>query len=220
MASNTDQENSIYPLVAVDTVIFTVINQKLSVLLIQINSGHYDSKWAVPGGLVGLSENLDEAAVRVLSEKASLKDIYLEQVYTFGEIDRDVRGRSISVAYFALIDHPKNIEPNELEYYKDIEWFSIENLPSMAFDHEKIVRVAHERLKEKLGNTSIVYTLLPEEFTLTDMQRIYEIILEEKLDKRNFRKKIKAIDIVAPAGKIQEGVGHRPAELYRFKAKR
>jgi 8-oxo-dGTP diphosphatase len=205
------------PYLAVDTVVFTIINQKLSVLLIQIAEGIYSGKWAVPGGLVNSDESLDEAAVRVLSEKANLKNVFLEQLYTFGHPERDRRGRSVSVAYFALIPAPEKIEVAKKEYYRDIKWYSVDDLPDMAFDHKKIVAVAHERLKSKLSYTNIVYSLLPKEFTLTQLQRVYEVILGEKLDKRNFRKKIESLGILRDLDKRQDDVSHRPAKLYSFK---
>ncbi len=205
------------PLLAVDTVVFSVVDGVLSALLIQINSGNYQGKWAIPGGLVKVDESLDAAAIRVLRAKTSLKGIYLEQLYTFGDPKRDIRGRSVSVAYFALINTPKDIEIKTLEFYKDIKWFPLDKLPEMAFDHKIILSVAHKRLKDKLSYTNIAYSLLPHEFTLTDMQKIYEIVLGEKLDKRNFRKKIKSLEMLESLGRMQEEVTHRPAELYKFK---
>ena len=207
------------PYVAVDTVVFTIIGGKLSVLLIQIETGIYKDKWAVPGGLVGADESLDDSATRVLSEKANLKNVFLEQLYTFGDPNRDERGRSISVAYFSLIPDHKKFEIVKKDYYKDIKWFSISTLPDMAFDHKKIISVGHERLKNKLSYTNVAYSLLPKEFTLTQLQRVYETILERKLDKRNFRKKIESLDIINDTNKIQSDVSHRPAKLYSFKNK-
>lgn len=205
------------PLVAVDTVVLGILNGELSVLLIQINEGPYKDKWAVPGGLVRMDEGLDEAAVRVLTEKTSLKNVYLEQLYTFGNPKRDIRGRSVSVAYFALVAHPEELDIETLDYYKEIKWFPVNKLPELAFDHKDVIRTAHERLKAKLSYTNIAYSLLPKEFALTDLQKVYEMILGETLDKRNFRKRLKTFDIVEPTGKMQSDVTHRPAELYRFK---
>ncbi len=205
------------PLVAVDTVVLGILDGRLSVLLIQIGEGPYLNKWAVPGGLVKMEESLDEAAVRVLTEKTSLKNIYLEQLYTFGDPKRDMRDRSVSVAYFALVGHPEKLDIESQGYYKSIKWFHISELPEMAFDHNEVVKVAHERLKGKLTYTNIAYSLVPEEFALTDLQRVYEMIMEEPMDKRNFRKRLKNLDLVEPTGKMQTDVTHRPAELYRFK---
>jgi 8-oxo-dGTP diphosphatase len=216
-SKNSNNLNKTGPLVAVDTVVFTIFNGNLSVLLIQIDSGPYKEKWAVPGGLVKIDEDLDDAAVRVLSEKANIKNLFLEQLYTFGELDRDVRDRSISVAYFALVSNPDKLEISTQEYYKAIDWLPVNTLPEMAFDHKKIIETAHERLKGKLSYTNIAYSLLPKEFTLTQLQRVYEVILGRSLDKRNFRKKINSLDFVEELDKRQKDVTHRPAKLYKFK---
>ena len=205
------------PLVAVDTVVFSILDEKLHAVLIQINEGVYKNKWAVPGGLVKLNESLDEAAVRVLVEKTSLENIYLEQLYTFGEIKRDTRGRSISVAYFALVNNARALNLKTKEYYNDVKWTPVSKLPTMAFDHKEIIRRAHTRLKSKLSYSNIAYSLLPKEFTLSELQKVYEIILGEKLDKRNFRKKIDSLGILEELNKKQTGVTHRPALLYKFK---
>ncbi len=204
------------PAVATDVLIFTIKDNKLNVLLIKIASGPYKNKWALPGGLVQINETLDMTAKRVLQEKAGIKGIYLEQLYTFSDLNRDIRGRVISVAYFALVDSDKfNLKTME-KYYSDIRWHSVNSLPSLAFDHRKIVKYGYNRLKGKLEYTNIAYGLLPYEFTLPEMQKVYEIILDQKLDKRNFRKKIKLLNIIEPTGKVKHA-RTRPAKLYRFK---
>jgi 8-oxo-dGTP diphosphatase len=205
------------PYLAVDTVVFSIIKKKLSVLLIKIDGGPYKDKWAVPGGLVKEKESLDEAAVRVLNEKTSIKNIFLEQLYTCGDPDRDVRGRSVSVAYFALINNADKLELTTQDYYGGIEWFPVDKLPKMAFDHKQVIELAKKRLRAKLSYTNIAYSLLPVEFTLTQLQRVYEIILGHGLDKRNFRKKIDSLGIVEDLEKKQTDVTHRPAQLYKFK---
>lgn len=202
-------------LIAVDTAIFSVIDGALRVLLIRIGSGPYKGKWALPGGLVRPEESLDQAAERVLSEKAGVDDIYLEQLYAFGGVDRDVRGRSVSVAYFALVNSDRCL-PATIEYYSDIAWYDTAKLPKLAFDHTKIVSVGIDRLRNKLGYSNIAYGLLPKEFTLTELQTAYEIILGHELDKRNFRKKILDIDLVKETGKIRKSGQSRPARLYSF----
>jgi 8-oxo-dGTP diphosphatase len=201
--------------VAVDAVIFSVIDGALRVLLIQIKGGRYDGKWAVPGGLVSPTESLDEAADRVLSEKAGVDGVYLEQLYTFGDTSRDVRGRSVSVAYFALVDG-EDFFPKTNEYYADIAWKRVDRLPEMAFDHRAIVSYAHERLIAKLGYSNIGYALLPREFTLSELQSVYESILGKTLDKRNFRKKIQEIGLVKETGNVRRLGATRPARLYSF----
>ena len=207
------------PLLAVDAVLFTVMDESLKVLLIQIEGGEYDSQWAVPGGLVLKGEKLDKAVARVLNEKANVEDVYLEQLYTFGEPNRDKRGHSVSVAYYALIDHPEKLDVKTMEYYQNIKWFDIDELPKMAFDHKMIIQYAHERLKAKLTYTNIAYSLLPEKFTLPQLREVYEVIYGEDLDKRNFRKKILNRGLVEETGERQEDVSHRPAKLYRFSKK-
>jgi 8-oxo-dGTP diphosphatase len=200
---------------AVDTAIFSVIGGRLKVLLVRIGSGSYEGKWALPGGLVRVDESLDMAAERVLSEKAGVDDIYLEQLYTFGAVDRDVRGRSVSTAYFALVNSDRCL-PAVIEYYSDIAWYDAERLPKMAFDHLKIVSAGIDRLRNKLGYSNIAYGLLPKEFTMTELQVAYEIILGHELDKRNFRKKIQDIELVRETGNIRKSGQSRPARLYSF----
>ncbi|HWQ60069.1 MAG TPA: NUDIX domain-containing protein [Candidatus Fimivivens sp.] len=204
---------------AVDTAIFSVIGGRLKVLLVRIGSGSYEGKWALPGGLVGVDESLDMAAERVLSEKAGVDDIYLEQLYTFGAVDRDIRGRSVSIAYFALVNSDRCL-PATIEYYSDIAWYDAGRLPKLAFDHLKIVSAGIDRLRSKLGYSNIAYGLLPKEFTLTELQTTYEIILGHPLDKRNFRKKIQDIGLVKETGKIRKAGPSRPARLYAFADRR
>ena len=204
------------PKVAVDSLIFTIREKSLNILLIKINSGPYVNKWAIPGGLIKNNENLDKAAKRILSEKAGIKGIYLEQLYTFGDVKRDVRKRSISVSYFALVDSDK-FSPRTTEYYSDIKWWPIDKLPPLAFDHKEMVNCGRERLQAKIEYSNIAYGLLPREFTLTELQKVYETILGRKLDKRNFRKKIKMLNILEPAKKTRTGQKNRPAKLYQFK---
>lgn len=204
------------PAVAIDAVLFTIEKDKLKILLIKINHGPYKKKWALPGGLVQLKETLDDAAKRVLFQKTNIGDIHLEQLYSFGDLDRDVRGRVISVAYFALINNPDNFKIRTTPYYSEISWWLVKKLPAMAFDHQKITDYALKRLRSKIEYTNIVYSLLPKEFTLSEMQKVYEIILSHKIDKRNFRKKMNSIGLIEKTGKKQKGKNHRPAELYKF----
>jgi len=202
-------------LVAVDTLIFSVIRGKLKVLLVQIASGPYKNKWALPGGLVRKEESLDEAAERVLSEKAGVDGIYLEQLATFGEVKRDVRSRSVSVAYFSLVNSD-DFRPKMTEYYLDIAWHNADHLPVLAFDHKEIIAYGKERLASKLAYSNIAYALLPKEFTLTELQSLYESILGRALDKRNFRKKIQEVKLVKGSGKMRRDGPSRPAKLYMF----
>lgn len=210
----SSQENIIR--VAVDALIFTIKENLLHVLLVQIRQGPYDKKWALPGGLIKADETLDQAAKRILKERAGIQGVYLEQLYSFGEVERDVRGRSISVAYFALV-HSDIFRPKAAEYYADCGWREVDMLPPMAFDHKKIIEYGVERLRSKIEYSNIVYGLLPKEFTLTELQNVYEAILGKKLDKRNFRKRVLMIPLVEPTHKTRVGKKNRPAQLYRFK---
>lgn len=204
------------PALAVDTLIFTIREGKLSVLLIQINKGPYLGQWALPGGIVQIDETLDEAAKNVLAKKAGISGVHMEQLYSFSATDRDVRGRVVSVAYFALVDSDQ-FEPRTMDYYADIQWKLVDALPEMAFDHKEIIQYGVSRLRSKIEYSNIVFGLLPKEFTLTEMQSVYEAIIGHTIDKRNFRKKIMTLDILSETDKERTGLKNRPAKLYRFK---
>jgi len=205
-----------YPKVAVDLIIFSIVDSQLSVALIQMKKKPFENKWAFPGGLVNIKESLDDAAKRELKEKTSISKVYLEQLYTSGEVNRDPLNRVVSVVYFALLDN-KNLHLKTSVKYKAIRWFPIKKLPSLAYDHNKIAIIACERLKGKLKYTNIVYNLLPRYFTLSQLQHVYETILDQSLDKRNFRKKIQTLQILKSTKKYKTDGTHRPALLYSFK---
>lgn len=209
-------KNFTHAVMATDIVIFTINGNELKVLMIKMKKDPFKNLWAVPGGLVKVDESVDYSAKKHLKNKTGISNVYLEQLYTFGRVDRDPLGRVVSVAYFALVPSD-NIKLKTTDEYEDVDWFSVNKLPSMAYDHKEIVRVAIARLKAKLEYTNVVYSLLPSEFTLTDMQKIYEIILERDLDKRNFRKKILTLGIIKKTDKKTEGGASRPAYLYKFK---
>ncbi len=209
------------PNVAVDTVLFTIIDNQLHVMMIQIGSGVLENYWALPGGLVHLEESLDQAAQRVLFEKAHVKNIYLEQLYAFGSIERDPRSRTISIAYYALVNNANTTDIHQASYYKDVQWFPIHMLPTdVAFDHKDIIAFAHDRLKESITQPKTLASLLPIRFTLSRLQRIHEIILEQEIDKRNFRKKLIALELVKKTKEKEDGMAHRPAWLYEFTSQR
>lgn len=192
------------PVVATDVVIFTIKNEKLHVLLIKMKKHPYERCWALPGGLVDGNESLDDAAKHQLIVKTGVDDIYLEQLYTFGNIDRDPFGRVISVAYFALL--PSDVRSlKTTSEYGAVEWKSTQSLPPLAYDHKEIIGAALLRLQAKLKYSNVAYSLLPDEFTLTELQKTYEIILGKSLDKRNFRKKIEALKILKKANKKRVG---------------
>jgi 8-oxo-dGTP diphosphatase len=208
-----------HPRVAVDLIIFSIVKEELSVALIQMKKKPFEGKWAFPGGLIGIEEELEEAATRELLEKTNISDIYLEQLYTAGGVKRDPLGRVISVVYFALLNS-NEITLKTTTKYKAIRWFPINELPQLAYDHSKMAQIAYERLKGKLTYTNIVYGLLPDCFTLSELQRTYEIILNRKLDKRNFRKKILSSKTLIATDKHRSTNAHRPALLYSFKEKK
>lgn len=203
------------PALTVDCVVFGIDVNELMVLLIQRDLPPFEGQWALPGGFVHMEESLSEAAFRELQEETGLDKVYLEQLYTFGEVDRDPRGRVVSVAYYALVklsDHRVQAATDA----RDAQWFPVWDTPTLAFDHAKILSMAMERLKGKVRYQPIGFELLPKKFTLTQLQKLYEVILERELDKRNFRKKILAMEILVELDEVEKGVAHRAARLYRF----
>ncbi len=204
------------PQVSVDIVVFTVRNNGLQVLLVRRGREPFRGSWALPGGFVNMEESLDEAAMRELQEETGLSQAYLEQLYTYGRPDRDPRGRVITVAYFALI--PSDA-PVRLEGGSDADqaaWWDPEEFPDLAFDHAEIITYALRRLRYKLEYSAVGFELLPAEFTLTELQNTYEIILGENLDKRNFRRRILEAGVIEPTPRYRSGEG-RPAQLYRYR---
>jgi 8-oxo-dGTP diphosphatase len=203
------------PSVTVDVVMMSLRQKDLQVLLVKRRSWPYEGMLAIPGGFVNMDESLEAAAKRELQEETSVQDVYLEQLYTFGDPGRDPRTRVITVVYFALLDSER-LQVQAASDAADVGWFSVYELPQLAFDHEQILNYALNRLRGKLDYTTIAFSLLPEQFTLRELQRVYEIILHRRLDKRNFRKKILSTGILEDtAEKKMEGT-HRPARLYRF----
>src|SRR6266700_874048 len=199
--------------VMVDIVLFTIRDRQLQLLLIRRLAKPFEHRFALPGGFVGEEESLDAAAVRELREETGVEKVYLEQLYTFGDPKRDPRGRVITVAYYALASDTQVLRAGTDA--ADARWFPITELPSLAFDHRKIVEYAHQRIRNKLDYTNVGFELLPDKFTLTELQLVHEAILGENLDKRNFRRKIIQKGIVKPA-KEWRHTGRKPAQLYRF----
>jgi 8-oxo-dGTP diphosphatase len=200
--------------VTVDVVIFTLRDDDLQVLLVKRKVAPYAGRWAIPGGFVGLDEPLEEAARRELQEETGVRDVYLEQLYTFGDPKRDPRGRVITVAYFALVPAPLAVSAGSDAV--EARWWSMDDLPALAFDHAKILDYALTRLRYKLEYTAAGFHLLPEVFTLSELQKAYEIILGVELDKRNFRRKILEAEVIEEVGEYRTGEG-RPAMQYRFR---
>jgi len=204
------------PALTVDIVVFTLRESQLSVLLIQRKEPPYVGMWALPGGFVNMDETLEVAAQRELEEETGLQESYLEQLYTYGNPDRDPRGRVVTVAYFALIAADASIQAGGGSDATRAAWHPVEDLPTLAFDHAEIITYAIRRLRYKLEYTAAGFELLPEEFTLTELQITYEIILGEQLDKRNFRRRILEAGIIEPTPHMRTGEG-RPARLYRYR---
>ncbi len=203
------------PSVTADVIIFALCENGLRVLLIKRGRPPFEGMWAIPGGFVGIDESLEGAALRELEEETGVHDVYLEQLYTFGDVDRDPRGRVITVAYFALIP-VTDISPRAGDDAAETRWWSIYDLPPLAFDHADILAYALQRLRYKLEYTAVGFELLPETFTLSELQAAYEVILGEELDKRNFRRKILSAEVIEETGVYRTGDG-RPAKLYRFR---
>ena len=207
------------PALTVDCVVFGLDDADLKLLLIRRCHEPFAGQWALPGGFVHVDETIDAAARRELSEEAGLSRVFLEQLYTFGELDRDPRERVVTVAYYALV----NLAEHKAKASTDASeaaWFSLSKLPKLAFDHAEIVRVARQRLQGKVRYVPIGFELLPRQFTLTQLQRMYEKILGRELDKRNFRKKILGMDLLIELDEVQRGVAHRAARLYSFDEKK
>jgi 8-oxo-dGTP diphosphatase len=201
----------------VDNVVFGVDDDALRVLLIRRGLPPFLGQWALPGGFVRLDETVADAARRELQEETGLARVYLEQLATFSAIDRDPRERVVSVAHYALVrlsDHRVQAATDA----RDAAWFAVDDVPGLAFDHDAILAAARDRLRAKVRYQPIGFELLPTAFTLTRLQRLYEIVLERTIDKRNFRKKVLAMGILEALDRVEQDVAHRAARLYRFDA--
>lgn len=200
-------------LVTVDIVVFTIRKGDLCVMLIKRLAEPFAGQFAIPGGFVLPDESLGEAAARELEEETGYRAKYLEQLYTFGEPDRDPRGRVITVAFFALVAEDQVLTAGSDA--GEVQWFSIANLPPLAFDHSQILEVAHERLKAKLEYSAVGFSFLPTEFSLTDLQAVHESILGHPIDPRNFRRKLDSRGLVKETDRVRY-TGRKPAKLYTF----
>jgi 8-oxo-dGTP diphosphatase len=198
--------------VSTDVVLFSIRHERLEVLLVN----QYDQCWALPGGIAGIAEDLENSALRNLQEKTGVSGVYLEQLYTFGRPDRDPHGRVVSVAYYALVPTQQLrilTRPQE----KRLGWFPIDGRPPLILDHGEIIAMAHGRLAAKLAYSTIALQFMPQRFTLSALQSVYETILGEPLDKRNFRKRILAMGCIEATGELLRAGNYRPARLYRAK---
>ncbi|HIP33685.1 MAG TPA: NUDIX hydrolase [Crocinitomix sp.] len=205
--------------VAVDAVVFGYSDNKLKILLIQQKFGSTTNKWALPGGFVKDAETLEQAVIRELNEETGVKANYLEQLYTFGAINRDERARVIAVSYIALIN-PKNYSLKADTDAIDAKWFDINDIPKLAFDHKDIITKGLERLKAKINYQPIGFELLNSKFPFSDLENLYQTILSKKIDRRNFRKKLLSFEILQETTEFQNIGSGRPAKLYKFNNKK
>ena len=199
--------------ITVDTVILTIKDNALQVLLIKREKEPFIGKWAIPGGYVRMSENLEQAAVRILKEKTDVDNVYLEQLYTFGDPLRHPDARVITCVYFALVRY----EDVKVMASDDVAWYPVDKLPPLAFDHKEIIDYTRARTRLSLRSCPVAYQLLKEKFTLTEMQRVYELIMGKELDKRNFRKKVLGTEGLIELDEFTKASSKRPARLYQYK---
>ncbi|MFN8345733.1 MAG: NUDIX domain-containing protein [Spirosomataceae bacterium] len=203
------------PSVTIDCVVFGYASEQLSVLLLNRKEDPFANQWTLPGGFLNLEETFEVAIERILSYKAGLVGLYLEQLYTFGGLDRDPRGRVLSISYYALVN-PQQFELVVGQMANDLRWCSVDDLPELGFDHHHIIEMARQRLAAKVTYQPVGFELLNEQFTMTELQDLYERILGESLDRRNFYKKIMATGILKSTGERRTGLKSRPAELFTF----
>jgi 8-oxo-dGTP diphosphatase len=206
------------PALTVDCVVFGLDDEDLKVLLIQRDAPPFEGRWALPGGFVQMDETLEESALRELQEETGIENVFLEQLYTIGAIERDPRERVVTVAYYALVklsDHRVQAATDA----RNAAWFAVHDVPRLAFDHQTILRMAHERLRGKVRYQPLGFELLPTKFTLRQIQHLYEVVLDRPLDKRNFRKKILSMGILIELDEVETDVAHRAARLYKFDSK-
>jgi 8-oxo-dGTP diphosphatase len=205
------------PGLTVDCVIFglDLDEETLMVMLIERDLDPFAGMWAIPGGFVRTGETLEVAAARELREETGIEDVFLEQLYTFGDPGRDPRGWVVSVAYYALVS-PEKHPAHAATDARQARWFPADRLPPLAFDHARILKAALARVRGKLTYAPIGFELLPRKFTIKQLQKLYEIVLGTRLDNRNFRKKIFGMDVLRELREMQTGVPHRAARLYEF----
>ncbi|MBK8951118.1 MAG: NUDIX hydrolase [Chitinophagaceae bacterium] len=201
--------------ISVDCVIFGYDDKDLKVLLIKSDLEEFEGLYSLLGDLVRPDEDLDTASYRILKERTGLDDVYLEQVHSFGSLDRHPSGRVITVAYYSLVDiknHRLRVDSNELH------WHSIQTIKNLAFDHKLILDTCSARLQEQVMDYPVIFNLLPEKFSLRELQELYEAILGLELDRRNFRKKIALKDWLIDTEEMEENVPHRPGKLHKLKS--
>jgi len=205
-----------HPAVTTDIVIFTLEDNELKVLLIRRAGEPFKDSWALPGGFIEIGEDLEACALRELEEETGVTGVYLEQLYTFGRPDRDPRERVITVAYYALVPIDR-LSIRAASDAAEVGWFPCKRLPALAFDHSQIIQLALERLAAKIDYSTLAFQFMPKRFTIGELQRVYEAILGEPQDKRNFRKRVMAYGCIEPTGETRRNGNHRPAQLYAVK---
>lgn len=201
-------------------IVFRMVDEQLCVLLVRRGRKPFAGQWALPGGFVNIDESLEDAARRELVEETAVADVWLEQLYTFGQPDRDPRGRVISVAYYALIPADRPVQAEAGDDADQVCWAPVDDPPALAFDHNEVLGCAVRRLRTKLEYTTAGFALLPATFTLSQLQRVYEAVLGRTLDKRNFRRKVLMLNVLKPTDRTHRDGRHRPARLYRLAQRR
>ncbi|PZF71654.1 NUDIX hydrolase [Taibaiella soli] len=206
------------PALAIDLVVFGYHDDRLSVLLLNRKDEPFKDQWTLPGAFLQMEESFQDACDRVLGTKLGMNKVYMEQLFTFDDPARDPRGRVISVTYYALIN-PKKFEVVAGKMANDVQWFDVRKLPALGFDHKTIFKTAHQRLKSKILYYPVGFELLDETFTMPELHHLYECILETKIDRRNFSRKLLASEYIVETGSRREGQQNRPADLYKFNKK-
>jgi len=202
------------PVLTTNVVVFSLRDEKLKLLLVRRRNAPFQGYWSLPGGVVGEDEDIEATANAKLEEGTGVSGLYLEQLCTFGAPDRDPRERVVSIAYYALVPS-KRLHLRTDEHSEGVGWFALDELPELAFDHAQMVETAHQRLAAKLEYSTIAFQFMPERFTLSELQNVYQIILNCDLDKRNFRKRMLAMDQIRQTAEVRKNGSHRPARLYR-----
>ncbi|TSC56117.1 MAG: NUDIX hydrolase [Parcubacteria group bacterium Gr01-1014_18] len=219
MPSKAIPDRAQNPFIATDSVIFHALKGKLYIPLLQLKHPPYQGMWKLIGGLISLDQSIESSVIQQIENKTNIQkqNFIIDQVYTFGEVNRDIEKHSISIVYLALTHQMWPLKNSQHDM--TVKWFPITELPPLAYDHEKIIKFTIGRLQAKVRSSNIIQGLLPEEFTLTELQQVYETVLDKTIDKRNFRKKISSMNIVESLKKKKTGMQNRPAELYRFISK-
>ena len=214
LSPSSSAANFLNALMSVDCVIFGFSDNELKVLLIKSDLEIFREKWTLLGDLLLPSEDLESASYRILKQRTGLSDVYLEQVHTFSDINRHPGGRVISTAFYSLV----NVSHHELKLSdNELHWHAVNDIPDLAFDHNRILNTCLRRLREQVNERPIVFNLLPDKFSMRQLQSLYEAILHTKMDRRNFRKKFFLMDWLEDLGELEVDVSHRPGRLYRHK---